>query len=174
MSEQPITTGSRRIAEDAQGPRTDFKDIEVGHALGSFEWVPDEDMIAVQCRLDQDFDPWYSIDSPYGGAIAPPQLQYRPPRWLLSRNYNIRGLFYRWELENLRPILAGVALTIAGCISDKYVRKGREFVVYEAEATNPEGEVVFRTRRTHVLDVIVSDAPRVGSGVDSGIKQERV
>ena len=65
-----------------------------------------EDDIEKQCVIDEDFHPWFALESPWDGRIAPPQLQYRPPRWLLSRTYNIRGVFYKWEFENLKPIRA--------------------------------------------------------------------
>jgi len=163
-----------RVAADSHGARAQFDDIEVGRSLGEMEWVVTEEMIDRQCAIDSDYDVWYSLDSPWGGRIAPPQISYRPPRWLLSRTYNIRGLFVRWEMDNVRPIKPGVTLRVAARISDKYVKNEREFVVYEAEATDPEGSVVFRTRRTHVLDFIERSAQREGEGIDSGIKAERI
>jgi hypothetical protein len=163
-----------RVAADSHGARAQFDDIEVGQSLGEMEWVVTEEMIDTQCAIDADYDVWYSLTSPWGGRIAPPQISYRPPRWLLSRTYNIRGLFVRWEMENVRPIKPSVKLRVAARISDKYVKNEREFVVYEAEATDPEGNVVFRTRRTHVLDFIERTAQRAGEGIDSGIKAERI
>ena len=169
-----MATEPTRITEDANGPRTTFEEIEVGHDLGSIDWEVTPGDIVNQTHLDQDFDPWYALDSPFGGPIAPPQMQYRPPRWLLSRNYNIRGLFYRWEMDNVRPIEPGVKLRLTGTIAEKYVKNDREFVVYAVEARSEDGDVVFRTRRTHVLDVLSRDVPRSGTGIDSGIKQERL
>lgn len=166
--------GRSRVAADSKGPRAQFDDIEIGRVLGEMEWTVTEDMIDTQCALDADYDVWYSLRSPWGGRIAPPQISYRPPRWLLSRRYNIRGLFYRWEMENVRPIRPGVALRIVARVSDKYVKNEREFIVYEAEATDPDGNVVFRTRRTHVLDFIERSAQRDGEGIDSGVKAERI
>lgn len=163
-----------RVAADSHGARAQFADIEVGQSLGEMEWVVTEEMIETQCAIDADYDVWYSLTSPWGGRIAPPQISYRPPRWLLSRTYNIRGLFVRWEMENVRPIKPGVKLRVAARISDKYVKNEREFVVYEAEAADPDGNVVFRTRRTHVLDFIERTAQRAGEGIDSGIKAERI
>ena len=163
-----------RITEDANGPRSTYDRIEVGADLGTIEWIVTKDLVDVQCHLDQDFDEWYSLSSPYGGVIAPPQIQYRPPRWLLSRNFNIRGLFYKWEMENCKPVVVGAKLLISGRIAEKYVRKDREFVVYEAEATDESGNVIFRTRRTHVLDALLRSVPRVGTGIDSGIKSEKI
>ena len=165
---------SVRVATDNHGPRAQFDDIEIGRVLGEMDWVVTEEMIDKQCALDADYDVWYSLHSPWGGRIAPPQISYRPPRWLLSRTYNVRGLFYRWEMENVRPIRPGVTLHVTARIADKYIKNEREFIVYEAEATDPERNVVFRTRRTHVLDFIERSAQREGEGIDSGIKGERI
>lgn len=163
-----------RIAEDAMGKRARYEDIRVGQALGSLRWLVTEEMIDEQCEMDLDFHTWFSVESPWGGRIAPPQLSYRPPRWLISRTYNVRGLFIKWELENLRPIKPGVTLTVTGTVADKYISKNREFIVYQAEATDPDGNVVFRTRRTHILDFVRRTAPRAGKGIDSGVKPEKI
>lgn len=163
-----------RVEEDQHGRRATFEEIEVGKILGEIDWVVTDEMIDLQCEMDQDYDAWYFGDSPWGGRIAPPQIQYRPPRWLLSRTYNVRGLFYKWEMENVRPILPNVTLRVSCRVVDKYVKNEREFVVYEAEAVDPQGQTVFRTRRTHVLDFIDRNAPRRGIGIDSGVKPERV
>ena len=163
-----------RVAADAQGARAEYDEIEVGGSLGEMEWTVTDEMVDSQCAMDADYAVWYSLDSPWGGRIAPPQISYRPPRWLLSRTYNVRGLFYKWEMENLRPIRPGVTLRVHARIVDKYVKNEREFVVYEAEAKDPDGLVVFRTRRTHVLDFVERSAQRSGEGIDSGIKPERI
>ena len=169
-----MDSAATRVAEDAHGPRATYEQIEVGTILGETDWMVTDEMIDLQCEMDQDYDPWYSVSSPWGTRIAPPQIQYRPPRWLLSRTYNVRGLFYKWEMENCKPILPNVTLHVVCRLVDKYVKNEREFIVYEAEATDPQGATVFRTRRTHVLDALERKAPRAGTGIDSGIKPERV
>jgi len=138
------------------------------------EWSVTEEMIDRQCRMDLDYDEFYSLDSPWGGRVAPPQTQYRPPRWLLSREYNVRGLFYRWKMENVRPIKLNETLRVKAWVVDKYVKNEREFVVFAAEAIDAAGKPVFRTERTHVLDPLERSAPRAGEGIDSGIKPERM
>jgi hypothetical protein len=165
---------TQRIAEDAHGPRAEFDDIEIGRDLGSLEWTVSTADIDKQCRIDEDYDPAFSLASGDGGRIAPPQIQYRPPRWLLSRNYNVRGVFYRWDFENLAPIKPDVPIKVTGHIVDKWIARGREYVSFDAVGTDPDGREVFRTRRTHALDVITRDAPRAGRGLDSGIKSEKL
>jgi hypothetical protein len=163
-----------RVEADAKGKRATYDEIVVGTVLGEMEWVVTEDMIDLQCKLDLDYDEFFSLDSPWGGRIAPPQISYRPPRWLLSRTYNVRGLFYKWQMENVRPIRLNEKLHVVCRVTDKYVKNNREFVIYSAEATDEKGEVVFRTVRTHVLDALERTAPRAGTGIDTGIKAERI
>lgn len=165
---------TRRVARDEHGPRATFEEIEIGKDLGALEWTVQLDEIATQIALDDDPHPWFTGDSPFGGTIAPPQLAYRPPRWLLSRNYNVRGLLYKWEFENLLPLRPGMRLTVKGRITDKWIKAEREFVAYEAWGENEAGERVFHTRRVQILDVIKRTVPREGAGVDSGVKKERI
>lgn len=173
-TQDPSTAASARVAEDEHGRRATFDDIEAGRDLGSIEWRITAADVEKQCRMDLDYHPWYSLGSPYGSPIAPPQIQYRPPRWLLSRSYNVRGLFYRWEFENLGPLPVDVPITVTGRIVDKWIEREREYVKFEATGTDPAGNVVFRTTRIHVLDALKRTAPREGRGVDSGIKREQI
>ncbi|MFH1410931.1 MAG: MaoC family dehydratase [Patescibacteria group bacterium] len=169
-----MSGGRTRVLKDERGERTRYEDIEVGYDLGSLEWEITQAMIDAQCHLDDDYHAWYKIDSPFGGVIAQPQLTYRPPRWLISRNFNIRGLFYKWQMENLAPLKPGERITVSGRIVDKYVKNEREYVTYEAIGTSESGAVLFKTRRTHVLDYVERTAARAGVGVDSGIKAEKL
>lgn len=163
-----------RIAEDEHGVRATYEEIEVGRDLGTLEWVISAADIDKQCRIDEDYDPRYSLAVAGDDRIAPPQIQYRPPRWLLSRNYNVRGVFYRWDFENLAPLKPDTRITVGGRIVNKWIARGREYVEFEAVGKDAEGRELFRTRRTHVLDVIDRDAPREGRGLDSGIKAEKI
>ncbi|MGZ5091130.1 MAG: MaoC family dehydratase [Burkholderiales bacterium] len=162
-----------RVLEDSQGRRAAFEDIQIGQSLGEMEWQITDDLIDLQCQLDQDFDPLF-FPQVEGARIAPPQITYRPPRWLFSRAYNVRGLFVRWESETFRPIEANTTITVSGSVVEKFVKKDREFVVYQAEGKDRNGNLIFRTRRTHVLDFVERSAPREGAGIDSGIKPEKI
>ena len=180
-----MSDGSQtRVEFDEHGKRTTYDEIEVGKDLGSLEWVVGEDDIEKQCAIDEDFHPWFAEDyegegaagdgASWQGVIAPPQIHYRPPRWLLSRTYNIRGVFYKWDFDNLKPIRPGESIVVTGRILDKWIDRDREFMCYESEGRDESGELVFRTTRVHALDVIKRTAPREGGGQDSGIKQEKI
>lgn len=169
-----MSSPKSRVLEDSSGPRAAFEDIEVGHTLGEMEWEITDELIDVQCMLDQDFDPLFFPQRDGQKRLAPPQITYRPPRWLFSRTYNVRGLFVRWENESFGPIRPNSKIRVTGSVADKFIRKDREFVVYQAEGHDDTGNLIFRTRRTHVLDVIERTVPRAGVGIDSGIKPEKI
>jgi hypothetical protein len=169
-----MSTSQTRVLEDGSGPRTAFDDIEIGHTLGEMDWQITDELIDLQCQLDQDFDPAFYPQGDGKGRVAPPQITYRPPRWLFSRAYNVRGLFVRWESESFAPIVPGTTIRVTGSIAEKYVKNNREFVVYQAEGKDAAGGLIFRTRRTHVLDFVERTAPRQGAGIDSGIKPEKI
>lgn len=162
-----------RVARDDRGERTRYEDIAVGQDLGTLEWEVSADLIAKQCDIDNDHDARFS-PSVVGEQIAPPQISYRPPRWLFSRAFNVRGVFYRWEMENLAPIRANAVITVSGKVTNKWIKGDREFVEFEATGVDERQVVVFRTKRVHVLDVITRDAPRAGLGLDSGKKPEKI
>ena len=175
MSQSPGAVAAERVARDSNGERATYDQIEVGLDLGTMQWAPTADDIAKQSRMDGDFDLLFEDFGGDGvGRVAPPQLSYRPPRWLFSRVYNVRGVLYRWEMENLGPLHPGVEITLGGRIVNKWIKADREFVEFEVTGADPDGRPVFRTRRVHALDVIKRTAPRSGVGLDSGKKPERV
>jgi hypothetical protein len=172
--EKPITPSQVRMVEDATGKRTLYEEIKVGKDLGSFDWLVTEDDIERQCTLDDHWHDWFQKGSPWGGPIAPPQIQSRPPRWLLGRTYNVRGVSYKHDFEYHKAIKPHQKLTISGKISDKYIKREREFVRWDTFAYDEEGDLVFTASRVQAMDVIKRSAPREGVGIDGGIKPEKI
>ena len=161
--------GMVRVERDASGrPRTTFDEIEVGAELGEIEWSVTREQVDGLIENDLDYHEWYESESPFGGPIVPPLATYPPVRILLTKKYNVRGLFFHYQSEFIRPIFYGQVLKITGRIVDKWVKRDREFFRYEAEARDLEGQLVFRTQRAHALDYIPRSAPRAGVGLDSG------
>ena len=96
-----------RVVRDARGLRATFEDFEIGADLGTVQWTVSQADVDGQCETDDDYHEWYSVESPYGGTIAPVLISYTPIRTMLSRAYNVRGMFYQLEMESVRPIRVG-------------------------------------------------------------------
>jgi hypothetical protein len=159
-----------RVAEDANGrPRTTFEEIVVGESLGTMKWSVTRPDVEGLVMSDLEFDPWYESIESGGGGVVPPLATYPPVRVLFTLKYNIRGVFYEFESEFLRPIPYGLELSIHGVVADKWIKRNHEFVKYAAYAEDEAGLVYFRTARTHALDFQTIDVPKAGKGIDSGI-----
>lgn len=162
-----VPESATRVATDERGERTPFEAITVGTDLGSTEFVYEQTAVDDMSAMSEDFHEWYSVSSPFGGTIVPSVVAYLPPRFLFGQKFNVRGLAYKWEFENFRPIRVGSKITVHAWVTDKWINRDREFVRYEASFTDEDGEVL-RSRQVHVLDFLPVTAPRSGVGIDSG------
>jgi hypothetical protein len=156
--------GQFRIAEDIGGPRVLYEDIEVGKDIGTGKIRISQGQIESTCSRQDTYHPWYSVASPFGGTIVPTSMTYVVGRTLLSSNYNVVGMFYKWAFEFLHPLLSGVEYSFNAHISEKWIKNDREFVAYEGVCKDAKGEVMFTTRRAHVLDYIKRTVPKVAKG----------
>ncbi|MBI2225991.1 MAG: hypothetical protein HYU44_13820, partial [Betaproteobacteria bacterium] len=67
-----MSIAKTRVLEDSKGRRAAFEDIQVGQTLGEIEWRITDDLIDLQCQLDQDFDPLFFPRDEGARRIAPP------------------------------------------------------------------------------------------------------
>lgn len=168
MADQVEEVSQVRVKSDIRGDRTSYEDIVVGDDLGTLEWIVHERDVIGLMNNDQDYDEWYTQSSPFGDPVVPQMYTYPPVRVLFARRYSVRGLFYQFESDWIKPIPYDRAILITGRVADKWVKRNREYVMYEAEAhLKDTGELLFRTRRSHALDFITIDKPREGIGLDS-------
>ncbi len=149
-----------RILVDGRGKRTEYDELVIGAEFDAEDRVLTFQQIDYFCQGNHDYHEWYSVDSPFGGRICPPLMNYRPPRDMFSAKYNVRGLLYEYETENINPIRPNKKLRFTGKITNKWIKKEKEFVEYQVKCVDEDGLEIFRSRRVHVLDVIPRTVPR--------------
>ncbi len=167
MANDAADIGQVRVAHDARGRRTTFEELEIGKDLGTAEYFVTQSQIDQTCFRLGDLHPYFQLNSPFGGTVAPVYMSYKLTRVLFSQTYSVRGLFYKWGFEFFRPIKVDVKHTVQAVLTEKWIKNDREFVAYESVCKDDQGNVVFKTRRAHVLDFIKRTAPKVGVGIDS-------
>jgi hypothetical protein len=106
--------------------------------------------------LDDD-RPQYSLPTPYGAPLAHPialvQLGTRP----LLRQFPVlvpegeSSLHAKMEVEYLRPALVGVRYREEGRLAEKYVRRGRRYLVTEGRFLDDQDLEVLRYRHTRMV-----------------------
>ena len=130
-------------------------EMEVGHTFSPLVFPIDEELIAKYVGTVGDRDPLHRDPSwarraGYQGIVAPPTIAalyvlkaYRtdclPPRG---------GVHLGQRFKFHRPIVAGEVLTVQARVADKYVKKGKQFLVIESTAQNERGEPVVWSEST--------------------------
>jgi acyl dehydratase len=143
-----MTKDATKIAAD---------EISVGRDFGRHDHVVTPEQVAVYSEALDDHNAMYTGASPFGGPVAPALLfhsevyAYRyhpkaPPAWYLPNLYG--NLHARQEWDLYRPVMLGDAVHTRSWITDRYVKRGRDYVVNEVVFFDAEDAVVAR-QRTH-------------------------
>jgi len=129
-----------------------FDEIRVGDTFGPIEFLPDEKTVREFCEERGDHNPIYRKDSPFGGPVVPPAFRasLQGQRTLATR-YDMHATFpTRSEHEYVNPARVGKRLITAGKLTDKYIKRGREYVVVESSTVDEDGLEIRRSRE-HIL-----------------------
>ena len=135
---------------------TDRNDIYVGRDYGRHDFVIDAEEIAEYSGAVDDHSPIYSGPSPFGGPVAPALVRrgevysYRAasgvPAWYLPNVFG--NLHARQEWDLLAPVMVGDAIHTRSFIAERYMKRGRDYVVNEVLYFNADDALVARSR-TH-------------------------
>ncbi len=132
-------------------------EIPVGLDLGSHEYEITPELVAEYAAGVDDPHSWYTGDSPFGGPVAPALILhseiYRFGGWYLPNIYG--NLHARQEWELFGPIMVGESVTTRGTIVDRYVKRGRDYVVNQAQVYSSDGRLLCRgrTHQSFLLEV---------------------
>ncbi len=99
----------------------------------------------------EDYHSWYLEQSPFGGPIANPILIVAQHARLFKTIYATAGNVHtRHETQFLNPARIGKTIKISGKLVDKYIKRGREYLVVECRSVDEDGVEICRDRRTIV------------------------
>ena len=97
----------------------------------------------------EDFNPWYSGESAFGGPVAPALALhsevYKDLSWYLSIFGNLHA---RQEWELFHPTMVGDQVTARSQIVERYSKRDRDYVVNEVSVFGSDGRLLNRGR-TH-------------------------
>jgi acyl dehydratase len=141
----------------------DTADVYVGRDYGRHDFVVTEEDIAAHAAGTGDRNRWYTGPSPFGGPVAPALVRhsevyaYRDhpkaqPSWYLPNIYG--NLHARQEFAFFAPVMVGDALHTRSFISDRYVKRNRQYVVNEVLYLDADDRIVMRgrTHQSFLLD----------------------
>lgn len=133
--------------------RTIADTLHVGDRIGEATVNVTDAMVDAYAAAIGDHNPLFVAKDSKGRRIAHPELlpKYATDAlWvpLFDRMPNIRA---KQMYTFLSPVYTGETYTVVGCVADKYEKRGRLLVVFEAIFKDERGQEVLRDRRTQLV-----------------------
>ncbi len=129
--------------------------MEVGEELGPISVAVDDHKIKAFAYAVDDYDPAYMVRRPTGDRIGHPALLCNDLFHVRKSKYDYNtgeaGLHAKQEYEFLNSVRLGQTITLTGRFVDKYIRREKTYIVFEAEGTDEDGRLVNRGRSTIMM-----------------------
>lgn len=127
--------------------------LQIGEKVGEVEITLTEEMVDAYAAAVGDFSPLFMERDASGTRIAHPELLPKVATdrlWvhLFDRMPNIRA---KQAFTYLEPVRTARTYRAAGYVADKYEKRGRLFVVFEATFRDETGREALRDRRTQLV-----------------------
>ncbi len=117
-----------------------YDEVAVGEGLGFADYTLATGTVQKFAEAIEDFHPWYLKNSPFGYKIAHPTTAsiYCMSVFLKYYIFPEGGIHAKQRWKFLRPVPHGATIRTYGKIVDKYVKKGKRYVVVEMRSEDKE------------------------------------
>ncbi len=127
--------------------------LTIGETVGEVSITITDAMVDAYAAAVGDFSPLFMKKDAGGRRIAHPELLPKiatDALWvpLFERMPNIRA---KQAYTYLEPVRTGVTYRARGTVADRYEKRGRLFLVFEAIFKDEVGREVLRDRRTQLV-----------------------
>ena len=128
--------------------KSGWEALPIGMEMGPLEIILDNNTVKERAELVQ----WENQEPLEELGFAPPGITIgNHARMKLMALPDLRAsIWAKSEHEFLKPMKVGGKIYIRGKIVDKYVKRGRNYVVADYETVDEDGEVLMRSRETAV------------------------
>ena len=125
---------------------SDFDSIPVGFEMGPLELLLDRNMVDEHMANVQ----WNAGDIVEKYGYAPPGMTviHHAKMKFQARPDLKAAIWAKTEHEFIKPMEIGARITIRGIVVDKYVKRGRNYLVTEYETRDENGELLMKSRET--------------------------
>ncbi|MCH7697321.1 MAG: MaoC family dehydratase N-terminal domain-containing protein [Chloroflexi bacterium] len=152
-------------------------DILVGQDIGAHDFEITPELVATYMVGTDDPNPWYTGPSPFdagpsGAAVAPALVLhsevYRFGGWYLKNIFGNLHAKQEWDL--FAPMMVGDTVTTHSTVIDRYIKRGRDYVVNEVQVYGEGGRLLSRAR-THQSFLL--DESTEGFAVDKSREKKK-
>jgi acyl dehydratase len=131
-----------------------FELVDIPEELGPLEVLVDDHKVKAFAFTQDDYGSWYLRRSPWGRRIGHASILANDLLNVYYSRYEPAiGLHADEELWFNEPVFVGERVTIRGRYVDKYVKRGKGYVVLESEARGEDGRLLARHRGVEVMEI---------------------
>ena len=133
-----------------------YENIVLEEDFGPIEEVVDDYKLKKFAFMMDDYLPWYFGESPFGKRIGHAAILANDLLQLFTQVFDpntVIGLHTQEELWFVNPVFVGERARLYGKYVEKYERRGKGYVVMEADARGEDGRVLLRHRGVEILHV---------------------
>ncbi|MBI2206816.1 MAG: MaoC family dehydratase [Candidatus Rokubacteria bacterium] len=133
-------------------PKLTYEALAIGEEFVSNEEIVTPEDIDTYAFAVDDHHPWFSGPSPFGGPVAHPTFFANQALRMRHTKYVVHaGLHAKMQFQFLEPIRPGMRVRSRGRIIDKYVRRGKKYMVTEFVTEDQGGRPLVRGQFTQML-----------------------
>lgn len=125
---------------------SDFDTIPIGFEMGPFELLLDHDTVRAYMEVVQ----WQATEIAEKSQVAPPGMTviHHAKMKFQARPDLKAAIWAKTEHEFIKPMRIGSKVSIRGIVVDKYIKRGRNYLVTEYETKDENGELLMKSRET--------------------------
>jgi acyl dehydratase len=128
-------------------PALSYEAVEVGQRLGPIRYRVEPEIVRLHLEAVAQEVPPFLADPETGALLMEPGILVRHYMRLLRNHFRVEGAIHaRTEITLAGPARAGQTLTVTGRVAEKYIRRGRAYVVVESTTVDEAGREVCRAR----------------------------
>jgi acyl dehydratase len=133
-----------------------YENIVLEEDFGPLEEVVDDYKLKKFAFMIDDYHPWYFRESPFGKRIGHAAILANDLLQLFTQVFDpntVVGLHTQEELWFVNPVFVGERARLHGKYVEKYERRGKGYVVMEADARGEDDRVLLRHRGVEILHI---------------------
>ena len=135
----------------------DLLSAEIGHEIEPVEMVITEELVERNAWANDDYNPWYMEDSPFGGRIASPTLLATESDYMIWGYFALPeggGIWAKQEFEFINPLKVGGKVRITGRLADIQDKKGRDHMTFEFLVIDENNQEIVRMKSVHAFPLV--------------------